>query len=259
MSEIKLGVQLYTLRDHIKTYEDTEKTFMFLQDIGVNIIQISGIGPIEPKKVAHLVEKYNMDVCVTHKAYERMLNDLDNLIDEHLMIGCDCIGVGGMPSEYRNTADGVREFIKQTEKIGKHMQKRGVHFNYHNHDFEFNYVDGRRIIDMLIEDTDPELFWFVPDVAWIKIAGEDPSEYIKKMQNRVKVLHFKDYNIIDNKHSFTEIGLGCMDLVACYRTCLEMKIPYIVYEQDNGFSENPIKSTEISYKNMKNIALEASS
>ena len=33
-----------------------------LADIGINVIQISGIGPIPAEKVAYLVEKYNMDV-----------------------------------------------------------------------------------------------------------------------------------------------------------------------------------------------------
>ena len=57
----KIGIQLYTLRDYIKTYEDTEKTFEFVKSLGTNVIQISGIGPIEPEKVAFLVDKYGMD------------------------------------------------------------------------------------------------------------------------------------------------------------------------------------------------------
>lgn len=50
MSDIKLGAQLYTLRDYIKNYEDAEKTFAYLDSIGINTVQISGIGPIEPEK-----------------------------------------------------------------------------------------------------------------------------------------------------------------------------------------------------------------
>ena len=57
MASIKLGAQLYTLRDYIKTYEDCEATFKYLNSIGINVIQISGIGPIPADKVAYLVEK----------------------------------------------------------------------------------------------------------------------------------------------------------------------------------------------------------
>ena len=55
MSSIKLGAQLYTLRDYIKTYEDCEETFKYLNSIGINVIQISGIGPIPADKVAYSV------------------------------------------------------------------------------------------------------------------------------------------------------------------------------------------------------------
>jgi len=95
----KIGIQLYTLRDYIQTYEDTEKTFSFVKGLGTNVIQISGIGPIEPEKVAKLVNDFQMDVCVTHKPFDRMLNDLDALAEEHKMINCDTIGLGSMPGE----------------------------------------------------------------------------------------------------------------------------------------------------------------
>ena len=35
MGKIKLGAQLYTLRDYIKTYEDCEATFKYLNDIAL--------------------------------------------------------------------------------------------------------------------------------------------------------------------------------------------------------------------------------
>ena len=43
MSDIKLGVQLFTLRDKCKTAEDFEPTLKFLQSIGCDVIQISAI------------------------------------------------------------------------------------------------------------------------------------------------------------------------------------------------------------------------
>jgi len=183
-----------------------------------------------------------------------MQNDLDALIDEHLLLGCDSIGVGSMPVSYRGSLEGAKAFIKEAERIGKHMRKRGVRFNYHNHDFEFETYEGRRIMDVLIEESDPEYVWFVPDVAWIQIAGENPAEYIKKMQNRIKVLHFKDFIIDEDGRRFTEIGLGQCDLKACYKTCVELGVPYIVYEQDSGFAVNPLESTKVSFENMKKIA-----
>ena len=66
VSEIKIGVQLFTLRDYIKNYEDTDNTLAYLKnDIGVDVVQISAIGDFPAEQHAELVKKYDLDVCVT--------------------------------------------------------------------------------------------------------------------------------------------------------------------------------------------------
>lgn len=254
MSSIKLGAQLYTLRDYIKTYEDCETTFKYLNSIGINVIQISGIGPIEPEKVAYLVEKYNMDVCVTHTSFDRMLNNLDDVIREHKMISCDTLGIGSMPDRYRGSAQAVREFIKITSEIGKRMNDNGMQFGYHNHSFEFEKLDnGKRIFDMLIEETNPEEFNFIADTYWLQYGGVNPCEYIEKIKNRMKVCHFKDYKISGGKPAFAEIGTGNLNLDAIYNQCKASGVKYIVIEQDLC-EIDPRESMAISYKNLCEIA-----
>ncbi|HZK39889.1 MAG TPA: sugar phosphate isomerase/epimerase [Clostridia bacterium] len=250
----KIGIQLYTLRDYIKTYEDAEKTFEFVKELGTNVIQISGIGPIEPEKVAFLVDKYEMDVCVTHKSFDRMRFDLDNLIEEHKMMHCDCLGIGGMPQEARGSARALRTFIKEANEVGRKMKAQGVQFAYHNHAFEFQAIEGdKTIMDILIEEGDPECFNFIPDVYWIQVGGEDPAQYLKRLKGRVKVCHFKDGNIEDSCPMITELGVGEVDLDACFKACMALDIPYIVYEQDNNFEVDPLKSTEISYQCLEKL------
>lgn len=254
MSEIKLGAQLYTLRDYIKTYEDCEKTFSYLNDIGINVIQISAIGPIPADKVAYLCGKYNMDVCVTHTSFDRMRTDLDTVMKEHKMLGCDTLGIGAMPDEFRTSVDGIKEFIKISSEIGKRMHDNGLHFAYHNHHFEFEKLEnGRRIFDMLIEDTKPEEFSFIPDTYWFQYGGVNPCDYLEKIAGRVKVCHFKDYKIKDMKPAFAEIGTGNLNLDAIYNTCKKMGVKYIVIEQDLC-EIDPRESMAISYKNLVEIA-----
>ena len=256
MEKIKLGIQLYTLRDHIQNAEDFDKTLKRLHDMGVRIIQISGIGPIEPQIQADIVQKYDMEVCVTHKDFKRMQTDLDAMIDEHKLLACDCMGIGSMPGEARESAEAVREFIATATEIGKKMQARGERFCYHNHDFEFQKVDGdKTIMDILLEETDPDLFWFIPDVAWMHYAGVNPAEYLEKMKGRVKVLHFKDYIKPEGERKFCSLGKGLVNLEDCYKACQELGIPYIVYEQDIDWVDNdPFKATEESWQFMQQLA-----
>lgn len=254
MNEIKVGVQLFTLRDHIQNYEDTDKTFAYLKnELGVDVVQISAIGNFPAEQHAELVKKYGFDVCVTHKPWDRMCNDLDALIEEHIALGCDQIGLGGMPDEYRTSVEAVREFIAKANEIGRKMKEKGITFGYHNHAFEFAKLpDGRTIMDVLIEESDPEVFFFIPDTYWIHMGGVNEAEFLKRLKGRVKVCHFKDWMVKtgDNAGSITELGCGNIDLDACYRSCKEIGIPYIVYEQDINFRECPYESTAVSYKNL---------
>ena len=254
MDGIKLGAQLYTLRDYIQTYEETEKTFAYLNSIGINVIQISGIGPIEAEKVACLVEKYNMDVCVTHSSFDRMLSDTQEVVREHRLMHCDTLGIGSMPAQYRGSREGVEEFIRLTDTLGKKLRDMGMQFAYHNHSFEFGKVGGRRIMDMLIEDTQPEHFHFILDTYWVQYGGATPAEYIEKVAGRMKVCHFKDYKIGENgQPAFAEIGTGNLNLDACYRACRGAGVGYIVIEQDTC-EIDPRESMAISYQNLVKLA-----
>lgn len=254
MSEIKVGVQLFTLRDHIQNYEDTDKTFAYLKnELGVDVVQISAIGNFPAEQHAELVKKYGFDVCVTHKPWDRMVNDLDALIDEHIALGCDQIGLGCMPDEFRTDLAAVRRFVSMANEIGRKMKARGLTFGYHNHALEFARLeDGRTIMDVLIEETDPEVFFFIPDTYWIHMGGENEAEYLKKLKGRVKVCHFKDWQVKlgENVGSITELGCGMLDFDACYKACEEIGASYIVYEQDINFRECPYESTAVSYKNL---------
>lgn len=254
MSEIKYGIQLYTLRDRCKTIEDIDLTLAELHDVGVRDIQVSGIGKVDWSLLAKTVKKYDMSVCVTHTPFERMIEETDKVIDEHIMLGCDCIGLGSMHGEHN--AEGTREFIRLITPAAKRMRERGMHMAYHNHSFEFEKDEGKTIFERLIEDIDPDLLWFTPDVAWMQIAGENPAEYLKKLRGRVKVLHFKDYKIgdtEDNPHPFTELGKGVVDLKACNEAAKELGIPYIMYEQDNNWTKDPMTSSIESFRYMMSL------
>lgn len=260
MSDVKLGIQLFTLRDSIKTAEDFDKTLKELSEAGVSVIQISAIGPIPQNEVKEIVERYNMDVCVTHTNFDRMKAETQTVIDEHKMINCDQLGLGAMGDDYRKDLASVRQFIKDAEKVGKMLAEQGCTFAYHNHDFEFKTVleDGRTIMQVLLEETNPEYFWFIPDTAWIQIGGENPVDFLEKIRGRVKVCHFKDYIKADTERGFkfTELGKGEVDIPACYRKLKEMGIPYAVYEHDIDWEVSAMQSCKDSYKYMLRVAEE---
>lgn len=251
-----VGIQLYTLRDFIQTAPDFDATLSRLKGWGVTDVQISAIGDIPADIQRDILEKNGMRVCVTHKSLDRMQNDLPGLIAEHKTIGCDALGLGSMPERFRGTAENVRAFIKIADGIGKELKKHGMTFHYHNHDFEFQPLDdGRTAMDVLLEETDPETFFFIPDVMWIRYAGADPVEVLQKMKGRVKVAHFKDYIRTEaGERKFVALGEGITPLKACYDAACALEIPYLMYEQDTDWeNSDAFLSTEKSWAYLRRL------
>ena len=257
MKKPTLAIQLYTLREHIKTAEDFDKTLARLYALGVRDVQISAIGdfPVETQK--EILDKYEMNVCVTHKSYDWMREDPLAVVEHHRVLGCDAIGVGSAPSDVRSNARTVLKFIDAVQTFARVFRENGMGFHYHNHSFEFYRLDDYRgcMMDLLIQNTDPELFHFIPDVAWMHYAGQDPVEQLHRMAGRVKVVHFKDYVFDENGYRrFVSLGKGYVDLKACYEAACELEIPYIAYEQDSDWTDgDPFRAVEESWAFLQSL------
>ena len=59
---IRLGAQLYTIRDFTRTPEDITKSLHKIKDLGFDDIQISGFGPMDPHALADLVNELGLYV-----------------------------------------------------------------------------------------------------------------------------------------------------------------------------------------------------
>ena len=96
---MKLGFTLYNFHSVIKTLDDLDSVLARLEEMGVDTVQVSGIGHLSNYEVAKLCKKHNMEVCVTHLSFDRIVNDTDAVIDEHKALGCKTVGIGSIGEE----------------------------------------------------------------------------------------------------------------------------------------------------------------
>ena len=246
----QIGAQYYTLRDYIKTIEDFDETCRKVKEIGYKVIQISGT-PLEAGEMKKVIDKYSLKVVVTHRAYEDFLNHLDEIIDYNKTLGCELCGVGSMPEEYRKSSESVSNFIAGINHAAKELRKEGLLFGYHNHAFEFTKIDGKFIMDRLIEETDAENVKFIVDTYWLQVGGMHPANFIKKLGERAMAIHFKDLKAnTDNTTEMSEIGEGNLDWDEIIEACDEAGAKWALVEQD-VCQRNPFESMKMSYDYLK--------
>lgn len=248
MKTSTIAAQMYTLREFTQTAEGLRDSFLKVHDIGYQAVQVSGIGPIDPQLVRQYADEAGLAICATHVPWDRLVNDLDALAAEHKLWNCTYIGLGALPGEYQTSQEGYRTFAREASQIAHVLkQKHGLQFVYHNHDFEFERLDGLTGLEVLLQESDPGAFDFELDLYWVQAGGGSPVDWINKVKDRMRVVHLKDMAVVARKAEFAEIGQGNMDYRAIIEACRATGVEWYVVEQD-VCRRNPFESLEISLK-----------
>jgi sugar phosphate isomerase/epimerase len=131
---------------------------------------------------------------------------------------------------HQRSLNKYKEYIELFNKFGEQCQGAGLKFAYHNHDFEFEVIDGIRPMDLLLEETDKNLVSFELDLYWIIKAGEDPLGYIKKYPNRFPLWHIKD---MASDGSMRDVGEGIIDFEEIFKLRKLSGLEHYYVEHDN--------------------------
>ena len=244
---MKIAAQLYNCREYCKTPSDIEATLRRTKTIGFDVIQISGFGPCDPDLLAGWVKELGLEVCITHVPWPRLAepSELKKVIAEHKKLGCPIIGLGSRPGDvFPNSFEGWTRFIKKAKEITRQIKNEGLDFSYHNHDFEFEKWNGITAMDRIIEEI-PEML-FTLDTFWVQAGGASPQKYIRKLQGRIKVIHFKDFRIVNRARQFAEIGQGNIDWDEIIPLCKNIGVTHIAIEQDGDWLTDPFQSLAMS-------------
>ncbi len=250
MDMSKIAAQLFTLRDFAKTAKDLENTMKKLKDIGYNAVQVSAIGPIPYKEVKQIADSLDITICATHSPFERLKDDLTNLIDEHKTWNCGYIGLGAMPPEFRVSYEKMVEFVNIVNPIAKEIAQSGLKFVYHNHNFEFEKFGVKNFFEIVEDHTDPKVFGLLVDTFWLQAGGASPAAFIGKYADRIEVVHLKDMQIFNNEMTMAEVGEGNMDWPPIIKACEDINVKWYAVEQDICYRD-PFESLKISLENIK--------
>ena len=244
---MKLAAQLYTLREYTQTAADLRQTLKRVRAIGYRSVQISAIGPIPADEVRTALEAAGLTVCITHTAYGRLLNDLDGVIADHHLWGCQRVGLGHMPAQFISSdEDNFLAFANILNQVGEKLHSAGLSFHYHNHSFEFIRFGQRNGLELLFAETDPRYVKAILDTYWVQHGGADSIDWVRRLAGRMDVIHLKDMVIQGREQMMAEVGEGNMNWPGILAACAETGVAYAAVEQDIC-QRNPFESITMSY------------
>nr|MDD6334933.1 sugar phosphate isomerase/epimerase [bacterium] len=243
----KIAAQLYTVRNLCKTPENTLHTFKRLQQIGFETVQVSAICPMPAQQLKDICDETGMHICVTHTAFDRILEDTDAVIADHKLWNCRYIGLGSMPEEFR-CEGGVDAFYKKVITAARKIRDAGLLFCYHNHRFEFERFGGQTMLERMDELFAADELGFILDTHWIQAGGASPAKVIAQFAHRTPIVHLKDTQIVSDTRRYAAVGEGNLDWDAIFAVCKETGVEYYPIEQDDCYGRDPVDCLKASFE-----------
>jgi sugar phosphate isomerase/epimerase len=263
-----IGLQLYTIRDAMA--KDVSGSLKRVSDIGYKYLELAGYADgkfygYEPAEFKKMVEDLGMEILSSHTQVEAEGITLENakkMTEDHAKLGVKYCVQPWVVEEARTTIASYQKMVAEWNKVGGIMKEHGIQFGYHNHNFEFDRVEGKvPYYDVFMVEADRDLITMEIDIFWVSKAGQNPVDMFNKYPGRFELFHMKDMFTREepffhtNTSDFAPVGEGVID----FNTILAAKnvagMKYMIVEQDSTKDGRPFDAIQTSMNNLINRIL----
>ena len=258
-----IGLQLYTIRDAMA--KDVKGSLKRISDIGIKNLELASYANgkfygFEPAEFKKIVSDLGMVIISSHTQVEALGITLDNakkMAEDHAKIGVKYCIQPWVVEEARTTIDSYKKMAAEWNKVGGIMKEHKIQFGYHNHNFEFDKVEGKiPYYDVFMVELDKDLVTMELDLFWATKAGQNPVEMFKKYPGRFQLFHMKDmftkeapfYKPATN--DFAPVGAGLINFKEILAAKKIAGMKYFFVEQDSTKDGKPFDAIQTSVANL---------
>jgi len=249
----KMGLQLYSV--HAPLAKDLAGSIKKIAAVGYEDSETYGYDPAERKYYGlratdfkQLLADHGMITTSGHydfsQYFDKPSDDLMRYVDQYIE-GAHALGQRYITWPWLDPAfrsiENYRLLAGKLNAIGERVNKAGLGFAYHNHDFEFIDHAGENGYDILMRETDASEVKFQMDLYWVIHSSKlSPAELIKKQPGRFVMWHIKDMDKVSRDYS--ELGNGSIDFTVILPNASRAGLQYYYIEQGGNFAKDPIQS-----------------
>jgi sugar phosphate isomerase/epimerase len=215
-NDIPVGFQSWTIKDQLS--KDFAGTLKMMSSQGYKLIEMCspkgyatiGFGAfvdMKPADMRKIINDAGLTCPSCHFGSAELFDDVDARIEWAQQLGltqmiCSTFWLPKTATlkDYQDAADKLN---KSAEKI----KKAGIQAGFHNHEFEFNMLEGQLIYDALMARFDPNLVKMQFQTEVINL-GYKAADYFKKYPGRFISSHLSDWTA-DKKE--VPVGQGVID------------------------------------------------
>ncbi|WP_114749372.1 sugar phosphate isomerase/epimerase family protein [Pleomorphovibrio marinus] len=250
-----IGLQLYSLREDIPG--NTESILEKVAEIGYKNLEAANydngkIYGMTPQEMRKKVTSLGMRMSSAHvggpgdyskESHQKAIDWWKKAAKDHAEAGATHIIKPSMPIP--STLDELKIWCDYYNAVGKVTKEEGLMFGFHNHSREFEEVEGKVMYDVMLQNTDSDLFCMELDVYWCQQAGKDPVKYLQEYKGRFPLLHIKDEK---------EIGAsGKMNFEPIFKAAYAQGMEDFFVEVEK-YNYSPLESVQRSHEYLANAS-----
>ncbi len=244
----EIGLQLYSVRDDMK--KDVALTIQEIGKMGYTFVEAAGYSDgqfygMEPVAFKELLNENGLEFTSSHcgqalpdsASWEATMQWWDECIDAHVAGGAKYIVQPFMDEKGYGSLEDLMKYCDYFNAVGEKCNAKGIRFGYHNHDKEFEEVDGIVRYDYMLQNTDPDKVMFQLDLYWIMMGGKDAISYFNAYPGRFELWHVKDEK---------ELGKsGLMNFESIFNAADKSGMQHIIVEVER-YDYTPLESVKMS-------------
>ena len=269
MKKWPIALQVYSVRD--AATEDFEGTMRAVKEMGYDGVELAGLYGLESAVACKKVlDKVGLELVSAHVGFDALEDDAQ--LDDYAATGVKFIAIPWMVAP--KNEEELNAAIARIRNCGERCKARGIQMLYHNHDFEFEKINDKYILDTYYAEIPADLLQTELDTCWVNVGGENPSDYIRKYNGRIEIIHLKDfvgsksenmYGLIgadgkekaedtSKKFELRPVGSGVQNFPAILDACKEVGAKWVVVEQDEpSMGKTRLECAEMSINYLKSL------
>lgn len=244
-----VGVQLYTVRNEMA--KDFEGTLKAVAALGYKEFEFAGYNNKSPQEVRTLLSALGVTAPSAHFPIAAFEKDVNKTIETAKTIGHKILICPFLMPNERKTLDDYKRVCGILNRAGEACRAAGIQLGYHNHDFEFQELEGKLPMDLMLAECDKNLVKIELDLGWVTYAGKDPVALFAKHPGRFISFHVKDMNP-NTKEITVELGNGNVDFKRIFANSKKSGVKHFFVEQDRS-TMSPLESLKISMAYLKKL------
>ena len=192
--QIPVGLELYSVRDELR--KDLMGTVRGVAKMGYQCVEFFAPyyswTPEYAKQVRAELDDLGIQCYSTHNGLQSFTPEgVGKAIELNKILGTRYV-VLAHPGKV-STLDDWKRVAETLNKANDTLQGQGLHAGYHNHDLEWNMVEGQKPIELLAATLDKSILLQL-DVGTCVATGNDPVAWINRNPGRIRSIHVKDWS-----------------------------------------------------------------